>query len=210
MDYHGIFHFFCNAEQMYSAGTKVTLVSGLAMNVQNFVFMLDNQQLEVKSNQENKISVSFIMPDHDVSLSVVSETENDAGLLIANYYECTRTSENFSSYELVVKSSSDTARIIIEVFENEDNVRQFSKYLVDSEILNHCYDVCEKYQTDQWSNQKNLTSLDGMQCIYKYLYKGKMIRVTTDEMIENGMDFFNRVKHVMQNSMNTSSRLIDE
>ena len=79
VDYLGKKNLFENAERSYEAGVEVTLYYDQIADGMDYVFFLDDEQLDAELSEDKGYIVSFTMPDHDVVLKVgereISATE---------------------------------------------------------------------------------------------------------------------------------------
>ncbi len=212
VNYNGTFHLFLNAKEFYPAQSRVTLEASLLSGAEAVEFTLNDQPLDVTYIREKGVSVSFIMPDQEASLKAVLNTEEGMqGLLLADYYESTKTSDSISFYELVVTSSDQSGKVNVEIIKKEDEeAKQCTRVTLDAKIVDECLDVCLKHKIDQWAQQDHLDSLDGKRCVFKTYYRGNMIKVTTDEMIDNGMDFFKEIREVLEHALDQSHPIQDK
>jgi len=53
-------------------------------------------------------------------------------------------------------------------------------------------------------------SADGIMIVFKYQYLGEKFRLTSDEMIESGLDFFYAVKSILSKAANHSWRMTEK
>lgn len=83
VDYNGQKFSFKNAKDKYRAGEKVTLYYWLIATDTDYSFSVDGAELSLGYDDNKGYVLSFIMPDHDVSVHCFSRNS----MLRDGYYE---------------------------------------------------------------------------------------------------------------------------
>ena len=74
VDYGGAQALYEGAEETYAAGTEVEIAFPYIATDTDYRFSMDGVPLEITYEEERGYVISFVMPDHDVTLRC--ETEN--------------------------------------------------------------------------------------------------------------------------------------
>ncbi len=68
VDYSGQMSCYSNAKQTYKEGSKVTLYYDIIATDTDYSFYLDGADLDVGYSEDKGYILTFVMPDHDVTL----------------------------------------------------------------------------------------------------------------------------------------------
>lgn len=133
-----------------------------------------------------------------------NKSENNAGKLPAgamliDYYRAEKAPDGSGYFELVLYTTenSDTLKLSVYSKNDEEADEIQTDYLVPYKAAENCYKLIEKHQLDSWNTMKNPVSADGMLAVCKYYSNGEYVRVSTEEMPENGAEILDRIAGVM-------------
>lgn len=201
--YHGLEQLFVNAESSYFEHEHVKLYTTYLESFPRMMFYLDGKQLSVNKDVQGTY-VSFVMPDHDVSLTLGDKTVQHQSIVVASFYEVLTASDQKEAYELAVFSSCEEGVYILEVTDDEI----ITHYRMSQDILKSCLQWCEQVHPEQWHQRDDLDCLEGIHYVFQYYDKGKKIRVTSDEIPQDFINFFTEIKTMLTKTI-CDENLID-
>ena len=208
VDYNSFQHLFSNAEFSYPKDKKAILYTTLPDICQGCAVYLDQEELKLFHDNRKGDYVCFVMPAHDIQLTVRNSLSDQfQAVLLANLYDAVQANESTESTEIVILSSPVKDTVLIEISIRQDDVDQTFSYQVPSAVYEQCIELCEKWETENWSERSDTDSIEGRKIVFKYLYKGKMIRVSTEEMIDEGMAFFQQMHTYLFERINEFNKL---
>ena len=213
---------FTSKKSSYAEGENVTAYFDMIATDTNYNFYLDCEDVELKEDYDNNHGYvfTFIMPAHDVKLCVSSynsmvayppeyegdempeepEDEINPDNMVFDYYEKTEDEESGSRWELVLytRDSSDDL-ILARYSKNGSNPETVETRIVPKEVLDACMELTDKYQMAGWNAED---SLEGKTVVVKFLNGNEMLRISSEEMPENGMEAFDAISAKLAEAWN--------
>ncbi|MDO5126095.1 MAG: hypothetical protein Q4D35_06970 [Ruminococcus sp.] len=140
----------------------------------------------------------------DPMLSYIPDIESlDDGQLMIDYFERSVATINYTSdgqevepghYEITLsKHNSTQVRLDIYTRDNSASEENQITYYVPIKVLKDVYRIIDKNNMRKWNSDKNGSSLSGKFFVCKFYYKDGLVRVTSDNMPEDGKDVFNEI-----------------
>ncbi|MBR6518520.1 MAG: hypothetical protein IKT63_02470 [Oscillospiraceae bacterium] len=126
--------------------------------------------------------------------------------MLIDYYYADKSAAGGDGYTEMVLYATDNKELLkLSVYSKEDESEDESctEYLVPYEVAENCYKEIKKHRLDCWNGMKNAVSLDGTLIVCKYYMDGKYIRVSTEEMPENGETVLKNISDIMSGSIDT-------
>ena len=129
-----------------------------------------------------------------------------SGTMLIDYYYADKSAAGGDGYtEMVLYATDNKDQLRLSVYskENESEYESCTEYLVPYEVAENCYKAIKKHRLDCWNGMKNSVSLDGTLVVCKYYSNGEYIRVSTEEMPENGETVLKNISDIMSEFINT-------
>ena len=217
VDYCGQKEIYTDARDTYRAGAKVELNFKLTEADKDYMFYLDDQQIQYNRKEGNAITVEFTMPNNDITLKCFEKNspqaiENPVSLLLVDYYRSQLASEGYDGhFEMVLSTSEKSNQARLDVYYKESGEAEEScvSYIVPYQAVEDCYAVIEKHKMSEWNKMKDSISIDGALEVCKFLKDGAYVRATTEAMPENGMEAIEEVGDVMSGYISEERRVSD-
>ena len=125
--------------------------------------------------------------------------DGEQDVMLVDYYTATLGTDGYDSHsEMALYSYSDT-QVKLSVYngaEGEEETRE--DYLVPTSVVDECYRAIDSGDFRNWSKLKNTTALDGGRTAVKFRDGDDYIRVSTDDMPEDGERLLDQVGIVMR------------
>ena len=192
VDYDGGKMFFEGAKDAYRAGEQVEVVCTLLMTDVDTSFYLDGEYLKAEYDDRKGYILRFTMPEKDVRLEVrftdsMTYVEPvEAGVLLVDYYR-TETAGGDGYYELVLTTTEDPNQYQLDEYRKEDGGEESrTSYLIPFDILPDCLEIAEEYGMRDWNGNDDSEALDGVRIVCKFRDGEETIRVSSEQMPENG------------------------
>ncbi len=207
VDYNGEKNSYKNARDYYRAGDKVTLYYDLIATDTDYSFYLDDERINYSYDEKKGFIISFIMPDHDVSLR--SESRNSMIYtpaepeMLVDYYCVTVATDGGDGYsELVLISDQDGYGYILESYEKSDETGETCvRYLISENEADAVLDLIEELGLREWNSCEEYDSVTGVIASVKFYYKGSYIKVSSEKMPENGMEAIEKIGEALRKSI---------
>ena len=203
---------FETEKTMYAPGEEVTVRYDIIATDTDYSFYSDD--VDFKQDYDGGYVFTFVMPDHDVVLKVESRntmeydpeanrSEEPKSLkdcitnenMVFDYYEATvATVGGDESTEYVLYKYDDTQMILALYRKDEDSEETMDYCVVPASVLDDCMDMVKKYRMRKW---KKGSGLRGMMYVVKFMDEGEMIRVSSDDMPDNGLEAFNSIRGIL-------------
>lgn len=122
-----------------------------------------------------------------------------AGTMLIDCYRTEKAVDDSGYFELVLYTTENSDMIRLSVYskDNKDTDENHTDYLVPYEAAESCYKIIEKHHLNQWNDMKNTVSADGILTVCKYYSNGEYVRVSTEEMPQNGTEILDSIADVM-------------
>lgn len=122
-----------------------------------------------------------------------------AGTMLIDCYRTEKTADDSGYFELVLYTTENSDMIRLSVYskDNKDTDENHTDYLVPYEAAESCYKIIEKHHLNRWNDMKNTVSADGILTVCKYYSNGEYVRVSTEEMPQNGTEILDSIADVM-------------
>ncbi|MBQ6849478.1 MAG: hypothetical protein IJN77_00375 [Oscillospiraceae bacterium] len=121
-----------------------------------------------------------------------------AGTMVMDYY-CKATADAGGYSEMVLSTTDDSNTLQLSVYTKTDETasEQCTEYFVPYKTALECYTLIESESLKQWSHISDTVSTDGTLIVFKFYDNGSYIRVSSDNMPENGEIVLNRISNTM-------------
>ena len=217
VDYNGQKDLYEGARDSYRAGETVTLYYPYIATDTDYSFTLDGEPVKMEYDEQKGIVLSFVMPDHDVSLDYqttesmeyVPDTEPDV-LLFDYYYEAQTAGEGAGGYyEITLSTTVNPDCLFLDEYtkasaESETiNVR----YIVPYDALNECMQVVEDYDFYSWNTREDTASIDGTLTVCQFPDGNELMRVSTEAIPEDGHAALDRLCEILTGYMTEEYRI---
>lgn len=122
-----------------------------------------------------------------------------AGTMLIDCYRAEKAADDSGYFELVLYTTENSDMIRLSVYskDNKDTDENHTDYLVPYEAAESCYKIIEKHHLNRWNDMKNTVSTDGILTVCKYYSNGEYVRVSTEEMPQNGTEILDSIADVM-------------
>ncbi|MBQ6930059.1 MAG: hypothetical protein IJN27_07145 [Oscillospiraceae bacterium] len=122
-----------------------------------------------------------------------------AGTMLIDCYRTEKAADDSGYFELVLYTTENSDMIRLSVYskDNKDTDENHTDYLVPYEAAESCYKIIEKHHLNRWNDMKNTVSADGILKVCKYYSNGEYVRVSTEEMPQNGTEILDSIADVM-------------
>ena len=133
-----------------------------------------------------------------------NKIENDvkilpAGTMLIDYYRKEKAADDSGYFELVLYTTenSDTLRLSMYSKKDKDKDESLTEYLVPYDAAESCYKLIEKHHLNRWNKNENAVSEDGVLTVCKYCSDGEYVRVSNEQMPENGAEILDSIANIM-------------
>lgn len=125
-------------------------------------------------------------------------------VMLADYYErMAGTADEQPYYELVLYTQ-DADHLLLEQYENGGTDQEsVTSYSVPKDVYTNVMDLVKTYDLANW-NETGSESADGVYRVIKHYDNGTYIRVSTDQMPDDGLSAFDDVKQVLAEAVGTA------
>ncbi len=203
---------FESERTLYAPGEEVTVRYDIIATDTDYTFYSNDVDFEQK--YDGGYVFTFIMPDHDVTLNVKSrnsmEYDPEANIsgeskslkdcitnenIVFDYYEATvATVDGDESTEYVLYGYDDAVMVLALYRKKGDSEETMDYCPVPAYVLDNCMELVRKYNMQDWEEG---TGLSGKKYVVKFSDNGKMIRVSSDQMPDNGVEAFDAIGSVL-------------
>lgn len=200
IDYCGQREFFEGAKDSYSAGERVKFYFNLVATDTDYEFLLDGERFNPDWDDNRGYVISFTMPDHDVTFKCRWENSmvRDGEILLVDYYRAiVGTDGGDSSYELALYRMGGGGLELREYTREAGGEEQVRTFSVPYSAKEDCYEVIDKSDFYKWESMDGIAT-DGAVTVVKYRENGGYIRVSSENMPEDGIEKMDRVRAALQ------------
>jgi hypothetical protein len=152
------------------------------------------------------------MDSDPLSKYISNFSEIPAGTLLIDYFEKQEgvlvqksdgTETGGGYYEITLSAYTDTD-IQLDVYKREhEGAEEYHKaYFVPLSLLNEAYKVIDQYAMKNWNRDKATGGMTGMYYVCKFHKNGEFIRVSSDQMPEDGPEAFAEIKALLLDGIN--------
>ena len=205
------------AKDEYRAGETVTVYFDMIATDTDYSFYLDGERINPGYDEGKGFVITFTMPEHDVKLSCESRNSmvyvppTEPGTILVDYFSETVATVGGDGYFEMVLSYYDETQAKLDVYEKDDPEASETcvSYLVPYEAVDRCFDVRYERELDSWAGRDDLSGMTGARYVMKFYneYDGDYLRVTSEDMPEDGMDSFNELRSVMSEYVKDEYRI---
>lgn len=118
--------------------------------------------------------------------------------LLFDYYErVVGTPEEMPFFEITLYEESEEELLMETYTEGGTPEEHVEKRTVSRSVLDAAMQIVKKYHMHRW-NDKEGTCIDGMMYVCKFWHKGKLIRVSSAQMQEDGVKAFAAVQEALR------------
>ena len=153
--------------------------------------------------------VAVISEDTEPEVSTLTEPASPEDCIanenmVFDYYEAVvATVGGNESTEYVLYKYTDTQMVLARYTKEEDSEEKMDYRLVPSSVLDDCMAKVKKYKMSKWKDGRGL---NGMRYVVKFMDKGEMLRVSSDDMPEDGREAFYAIRGVLVSEWAAGSR----
>ncbi len=197
---------------LYSPGEEVTVRYDMIATDTDYSFYSDDVDLKV--DFDGGYVLSFVMPEHDVTLRVESrntmEYDPDAHKaeeptspldyisdenMLFDYYEATVATVGGDEHKEYVLYRYDESRLILALYQKiEDEEETMDYCMVPESVLDKCMKLVEQNKMSEW--QKG-SGIDGKKLVVKFVDNGTLKRISSDDMPEDGEKAFEGIREIL-------------
>ena len=202
----------------YAAGDKVTVYFDLIATDTDYIFSIDDD-VKMKQTYDNDHGYifTFTMPDHDVTIheehhnsmeyipepveiEQLPETElaaelDESAFLFDYFREVTATVGGDGYDELVLYGRPNGDGLIFAKYSKWGDAGERRRLcLVPETVLDDCHEAIVRHDMRNWKDGFPMT---GARYVVKFKDGGELIRITSDEMPENGMAAFDEIGSIL-------------
>ena len=219
---------FQSEKTAYSEGETVTVIYDEIATDTDYSFYTDSDDVKLDQTYDNNrgYEFTFTMPAHEVKFFVssrntmeadpnayISDVSDDPEDYIKNenmvfdYYEATVATVGGDESTEYVLYEYDEFRLLLVCYEKSEGSEETRHYsFVSSSVLDDCMKLVEKYKMAKWENG---CDLNGKRYVVRFLNDGEMVRASSDDMPEDGLEAFSAVKQVLVTEWGNASRKVD-
>ena len=216
VDYDGGKIFYEGAQDFYPAGAQVELICTLMPSDIDISFYLNGEYLNAKYDGQKGYLLRFTMPEEDVLLecrireSMTYVEPAEPGVLLVDYYrEGTVGGDGY--YELVLSTTTDPNQYQIDQYRKEEGGEETRvSYLLPFDIQGDYLEIVEEYGMREWENEETPVTLDGVLIVCKFRDGEETIRVSSDQMPENGEEGLQKIRELLEECMWEERIISDE
>lgn len=202
----------------YAAGDKVTVYYDLIATDTDYTFSIDDD-VKMKQTYDNDHGYifTFTMPEHDVtiheehrnSMEYIPEpveieslpedkiaAELDESAFLFDYFREVVATVGGDGYdELVLYRRTDGDGLILAKYSKWGNGNERRRLcIVPETILNDCLEAIDRHDMKNWKDGFPIT---GARYVVKFREGDNLIRITSDEMPEDGMAAFDEIGNIL-------------
>lgn len=130
----------------------------------------------------------------------VPKTDLSASLMLVDYYQSSKsTLFGDGHYELVLSSAENSSKAILDKYikEDEDSNEIKTSYTVPYRAVEECMAIINREELHKWNTIDNAINLEGEIIVCKFWDGNRHIRVSTDNMPENGLEVFYEIRNTI-------------
>jgi len=122
-----------------------------------------------------------------------------AGTMLIDYYRTEKAADESGYFELVLYTAENSDVLKLSVYSKDDKNtdENHTDYLVPYEAAENCYKLIEKHHLNRWNKMENTFSEDGVFIVCKYCSDGEYVRVSNEQMPENGAEVLDSIANIM-------------
>lgn len=218
VDYRGQKDDYRGARDTYKTGEKVKLTYYLIATDTDYSFYLDGKQINPDYKEGKGFILQFTMPDHDVQLecravnSMVKTIDDESltGDLLVDLYTASVATDGGDGYDEMVlyAYTSDQLKLIVYRQDADMDTQQSTTYIVPRAALGRCLAVISDADMRTWNDSAEpLDGEEGAVTVCKFRdTDGTYVRVTSENMPENGAQAFAQIREILQSYVSDAYR----
>ena len=198
---------FKSDKTSYSEGETVTVYYDMIATDTDYNFYTDSDDVKLKQDYgSNGYVFTFNMPAHDVKISVKTKNSMTADPqsnktdnldpsspedyiinenMVFDYFDKTVATDGNDEYtEFVLYKYTDDKLILVQYNKKPDEDETMDYCFVSASVLEDCMGIVNNYNLDEWDGK---TGIDGKLYVIKFLKNNELIRVSSEEMPDDGM-----------------------
>ena len=210
---------FTSKKTAYRAGEKVTLYYEFIATDTDYSFYSNDVDLKQDYDNEHGYVFTFTMPAHDVLVQEYSknsmvwnpdeqreETEEDwirqikngACEMVFDYYEATVATVGGDGHdEFVLYRRPNGTMLMAKYSQWGDAAESIRACTVTDTALYDCLEIVDENGMRKW-NEKDGIAITGAVYVVKFCEADRIVRVSSDNMPENGHKAFGEIETTMQ------------
>ena len=203
---------FRDERDEYAAGETVRIKVPLATDT-DYSFRVDGEYVmpEYSSNGAYLI-YEFTMPDHDVKVEFSSRNsmvyvpvapDDTEGTLLYDYYTTPTAVVGDAKYDEITVNESE-GMLFINVYSGsstEGTTTSHKAYRAPYGLTDKLDRVVKEYKMAKW-NSRDGVGMTGKLTVFKFPgADGKLVRVTSENMPEDGEDAFNEIYNILSDAL---------
>ena len=206
VDYGGQKDLFTGAQDSYRAGETVTLYFEFIATDTSYSFYVDGKDFNPDYDAEKGYVLKFTMPEHDITVGFSSVNtmeyipEIEEPVMLLDYFHETVATVGGDGYtEIVLYTCAEPSMVNLTVFTKEEGEEERkTEYLVPDEVLERCMTFIEENDLRAWNELEDAYSITGARIVCKFRDGEDYIRVSTEEMPENGKEILGQIQGILQ------------
>ncbi|MBR5115081.1 MAG: hypothetical protein IK101_07295 [Oscillospiraceae bacterium] len=203
---------FSGERDEYEAGEKVRIKVPLATDT-DYSFRVDGEYVSPEYSSSGAYLIyEFIMPDHDVTVEFSSRNsmvyvpvapDDTEGTLLYDYYTTPTAIVGDAKYDEITVNESE-GMLFINVYSGsstEGTTTSHKAYWAPYGLTDMLEWVVNGYKMAKW-NSRDGVGMTGKLTVFKFPgADGMLIRVTSENMPENGEDAFNEIYTILSDAL---------
>lgn len=203
---------FPDEKDEYAAGETVRIKIPLATDT-DYSFAVDGESVMPElSSKGTHLIYKFVMPDHDVKVEFSSRNsmvyvpqapEDTEGTLLFDYYKAPTAIVGEAFYDEITVNESE-GMYFINVYSGsstEGTTTSHSAYWAPDGLMDELMRVVKKHKMAKW-NDRDGVGMTGAITVVKFRGDdGIYIRVTTENMPEDGASAFNEIYSILTDAL---------
>jgi len=210
---------FSSKKTAYTAGSKVTVYYDMIATDTDYSFYSNDVKMKQDYDNDHGYIFTFTMPEHDVLIQMYSknsmvydpdagreETEEDwiaqikngACEMIFDYYEATVGTVGGDGHdEYVLYRRQDGSMLMAKYSQWGGQTESCRACLVSDTALYDCLKIVDENKMRKW-NEKDGVGITGAAYVVKFREAERMVRVSSDNMPEDGQRVFGEIEQVLR------------
>lgn len=205
---------FENAKKSYVPGEEVVLYYRFFATDTDYYFYSNDVVLKKDFDYQKGYVFNFIMPEHDVLISMYTrnsmvydpnankeETEEDrieaikGCELVFDYYEATVGTVGGDSHDEFAIYRRPNGNLLLAKYSQQEGGQESCRVSILSDtVLHDCMDAVDRYNMRIW---KDGIAITGEVYVVKFREADRMIRVSSDDMPEDGLTAFGEIETIL-------------
>lgn len=205
VDYCGQEALYRGQKEKYKPGEQVEFYYKRSDSDGDHSFFLDGKQLVPVPYSEDEHIIWFVMPEKDVMLERVKNSEIKADhmvgqdILLVDYYrETVAAADGDGYFEMVLSTAEEADKVALDVYRKDEGEDEICRsYIVPYEAVERCYQVIIESNMRGWNEQENAIITDGALTVCKFRFGDTVLRITSECMPADGETALDKLRDIM-------------